>query len=191
MCYLIQAVDLYVASLDIQVTDAANGTLVLSLSDDDSVTLCKRADVVLVLAPGASYALKDVRVDGGVVFGVLSGIVSRGQVSSFVDFSSSFALALDVHALCLSFGLQLLAVVEFELVATLAGLPCCASNSLPFGGSSLLYDFLHCGRAMYVLLQVSQAPACFARLDKFTVTMHIMPRPEVAGRMNCHWPRLI
>lgn len=191
MSYLIQAVDLYVASLDIQVTDAANGTFVLSLGDDDSVTLGKRADVVLVLAPGASYALKDVRVDGGVVLGVLSGIISRGQVSSFVDFSSSFALALDVHALCLSFGLQLLAVVEFELVATLAGLPCGATNSLPFGGSRLLYDFLHGGRAMCVLLQVSQAPACFARLDKFTVTMHIMPRPEVAGRMDCHWPRLV
>jgi hypothetical protein len=132
-----------VAGLEIKLRDSTNLSLVSSFGDDDAVALCEGRDVVFVLPPAAAYTLQHVRVDGSVVLDILSGIVSRGEISGLVDFTSSLALALDVHSLGGSSSLLLLSVGPFVLVLTLSGLPGGAPSSIPGGSSLPLYEFLH------------------------------------------------
>lgn len=95
---LVQTSKFDMAGFNIQTLDSANFSLISSASDDNPVTLFEWADVVFVLCPGTAHALQDVRIDGGVVSDILSSIISRGKLASFVDFPSSFTLALHVHS---------------------------------------------------------------------------------------------
>lgn len=97
------------------------------------------------MLPGFGNARDNVGVDGGKVLDTLSDIVTRGQDTSLVCFSSALALALDVHGLGCLLGLELLAVLEHMLAFACADLSGGATGSFPLGGRRALYELLHVG----------------------------------------------